>query len=331
MFNNFINKKDILALLKGSPKLFFNIVKKIIRKDQKRVKDAWTHTEYPANNWWDIPEIRYRWNRLISGDENVDYYEYISKKYFANRGKLYGLSLGCGTGHRELKWIEHGEFKSIEAIDLSISRIDKAKKEAKEKAIDNIINYRVGDIYKIELAKSFYDIVFVENSLHHFSPLKKILERINFTLKPDGYLIVNEFVGPTRFQWTARQIEVINGLFSIFPGKYKKLLGNSYEKKSNISRPSKLRMILDDPSEAVESSNILPYLNEMFEILELREYGGTILHLLFSQIAHNFISNEPRVKRWLKTCFEIEDLLIEEKELNSDFIIAVCRKKNIDK
>jgi hypothetical protein len=51
------------------------------------------------------------------------------------------------------------------------------------------------------------------------------------------------------------------------------------------------------------------------------------LHLLFSQIAHNFISNGPRVKRWLKTCFEIEDLLIEEKELNSVFIIAVCRKK----
>ena len=87
-------------------------------------------------------------------------------------------------------------------------------------------------------------------------------------------------------------------------------------------------MILDDPSEAVESSNILPYLHEIFEIVEIREYGGTLLQLLFSEIAHNFISSEPEIKRWLKICFEIEDLLLAEKELNSDFIVAVCKKKS---
>jgi hypothetical protein len=105
-------------------------------------------------------------------------------------------------------------------------------------------------------------------------------------------------------------------------------LGNKNKLKVNIYRPSKLKMILRDPSEAVESSNILPYLNEIFEIVEIREYGGTILHLLFSEIAHNFISDEPEVKRWLKICFEIEDLLLAEEELNSDFIVAVCKKRS---
>lgn len=328
MFNNYINKYDIISILNNGPKALLKIAKKITWTRQKKVKDAWAHTEYPANNWWDVPEIRYRWNRLITGDGDIEHYEYISGKYFANRENLSGLSLGCGTGHKELKWIDQGKFNSIEAIDLSKPRIEKARKEAQAKGYNNLINYRVGDIYKIELAESFYDAVFVENSLHHFSPLKEILLRVNFALKPEGFFIVNEFVGPTRFQWTEKQIEVINGLLSIFPCKYKEYLGNANKQKSNIFRPSKLRMILDDPSEAVESSNILPYLHEIFEIVEIREYGGTLLQLLFSEIAHNFISSEPEIKRWLKICFEIEDLLLAEKELSSDFIVAVCKKRS---
>lgn len=327
MFNNFINKYDFVSLFKGGPKTISNVLKKITKTHQKKVEAAWSNTEYPPINWWDIPDVRYRWNNLITGDRDVEYYKYISEKYFADRTKLLGLSLACGTGHRELKWIDQGKFKYIDAIDLSKPRIDAAKKEAHKKGYGNLINYQVGNIYKVNLSKSFYDAIFVENSLHHFSPLKKILQRINLSMKPDGYLIVNEFVGPTRFQWTEKQIEVINALLSIFPDKYKSLLGKNNGQKLNIFKPSKLRMILHDPSEAVESSNILTYLEEIFEIVETKEYGGTLLMLLFYEIAHNFISNEPEVKHWLKICFEIEDLLLSEKELDSDFAIVVCRKK----
>ena len=328
MLNNFINRYDFLALLNGGLKSFYKLVNKLTKKRQKKIEDAWKHTEYPENNWWDIPEVRYRWNSLITGDRNIDNYQYISEKYFGEQKSLLGLSLGCGTGQRELKWAAQGKFETIEAIDLSKSRIEMARKQAKTKGFDNILNYRVGDVYKIELTHSFYDAIFVEGSLHHFSPLNKILQKIYNLLKPDGHFIVNEFVGPARFQWTDKQLQVINGLLSIFPKKYKSLLGNSNRKKTNIFRPSKLRMILGDPSEAVESSKILPYLYEIFEVVEIKEYGGTILHFLFSEIAHNFISSEPEIKRWLKICFEVEDLLLKEKEINSDFVVAVCKKKN---
>ena len=327
MFNNFINKYDFLAFLKGGLKSFNKIVIKITSKHQKRVEDAWKHTAYRENNWWDIPEVRNRWNSLITGDSNIEYYEYISEKYFKNQKGLLGLSLGCGTGHRELKWANQGKFKTIEAIDLSKPRIELAQKEAQRKGYDSIIDYRVGDIYKVELPRLFYDVIFVENSLHHFSPLKKLLIRIENSLKLDGYFIVNEFVGPTRFQWTNKQLEVINGLLSIFPQKYKRLLDDGNKKKSNIFRPSKLRMILGDPSEAIESSKILPFLKEIFEVVEIKEYGGTILQFLFSEIAHNFTSSEPEIKRWLKICFEVEDLLLQEKEISSDFVVAVCKKR----
>ena len=59
---------------------------------------------------------------------------------------------------------------------------------------------------------------------------------------------------------------------------------------------------------------------------EIKEYGGTILHLLFEEIAHNFLKNDPATNRLLQLCFEIEDVLLELNDIPSDFVLAICRK-----
>ena len=82
-----------------------------------------------------------------------------------------------------------------------------------------------------------------------------------------------------------------------------------------------------DPSEAVESARIIPLLHKIFEVIEIKEYGGTILHLLFSGIAHHFISPEAEAQRFLELFFEIEDQLLAQGDLQSDFIVAVCKKR----
>ena len=168
-------------------------------------------------------------------------------------------------------------------------------------------------------------MILVEHSLHHFSPLEEILLRIKRWLKADGYFVVNEFVGPTRFQWTARQLEVINGLLSVLPAKYKRLFGTASIKVREINT-SRLRMILRDPSEAVESAKIRPLLRKTFDVVESKEYGGAVLHLLFNGIAQNFLSGDAETQRWLELCFQVEDMLWASGEVESDFLVAVCRK-----
>ncbi len=86
-------------------------------------------------------------------------------------------------------------------------------------------------------------------------------------------------------------------------------------------------MILSDPSEAVESSKIEMLLHKKFEIVEIKGYGGTILHMLFNGIAHHFLSDDAETQRWLNVCFEIEDVLLASGELQSDYIVAVCKKR----
>ena len=38
------------------------------------------------------------------------------------------------------------------------------------------------------------------------------MERIESWLKPGGLFIVDEYIGPARFQWSARQMEAVEGM-----------------------------------------------------------------------------------------------------------------------
>lgn len=327
MLNNFINIHDFHDLLNKGFKILPKLTSNLLSGHQRRVKAAWEHTTNPPTNWWDIPAVRMRWNNLVSGDSSVDYYEYISNGYFNDRHSLRALSLGCGTGHNELVWAEKGKFDSISAYDLSEQRITTAREMSIERKLSNIIDYRVGDVFGIELQENGYDVVLFEQSLHHFSPLDKILNRVGNVLKRDGYLIINEYAGPTRFQWTNRQLEAVNGLLSVLPLKYKRLW-QSKNIKHKVIKPSRLRMLVNDPSEAIESERIRPLLQEKFEVIEMKEYGGSILHLLFNGIAHNFLSDDNETLSYLDIIFRAEDLLMASQDIQSDFIVAICKKKS---
>jgi ubiquinone/menaquinone biosynthesis C-methylase UbiE len=329
MFNNWINLEEIPYLfnkIRSNPLKILKFVSKIPFSHSKKVENTWSITHIPPTNWWDIPAIQERWNLLVSGNEEVDYCQYISENYLKNKSSLKALSLGCGNGERELNWAESNKFESIDAYDLSKNRISYAIQQVNQQNQGHVINYQVGNIYEIQMKDNFYDIVFAEQSLHHFSPLEELLLKIEKTLKPDGYFILNEFVGPTRFQWTDRQIEVINSLLGIFPEQYKKLW-NSHRIKPKVIRHSKLSMLLRDPSEAIESSKILPFLHQIFDVVEVKGYGGAILHLLFSGIAHHFLNPDDLGKCLLNQSFEIEDFLTKAGDINNDFVVAICKRK----
>jgi SAM-dependent methyltransferase len=282
---------------------------------------------FPPTNWWDIPTVRERWNRLVSGDSRVDYNAYVSHKYLSVQALLTPLSLGCGTGHQELRWVELGNLKRVDAYDLSKTRIEYTQAQARDKGCGEVIHYAVGDVYRIEIRNCHYGVVLAEQALHHLSPLAplplgEISLRINDCLRPDGYLIVNDCVGPTRFQWTNRQMQAVNGLLSILPCRYR-LQWDSTAVKSRIFRPGRLRMIVNDPSGAVESSRILPLLRRIFQVVELRGYGASVLHPLLTGIAHHFLKEDQETGRFLALCFQAEDDLLASGDLQDDFIAVI--------
>jgi ubiquinone/menaquinone biosynthesis C-methylase UbiE len=216
-------------------------------------------------------------------------------------------------------------FPETEAYDISETRIEHARKTAESEGYNHVIDYEVADIHKLQLREDNYDFIIAEHSLHHFDRLDQLLHKLSLSLRLEGYLVIDEFLGPSRFQWTYHQYKAASFLLSVLPKKYKTY--SSGTMKSKIERPSRLRMLLKDPSEAVESSRIISLLRELFDVLEVREYGGTILHLLFSGISHNFLSADDECQRILRLCFEIEDMMIDSSNISSDFAVIICKKQ----
>lgn len=265
-----------------------------------------------------------RWNRMTTGNPEVDHFQLVAERYLAPRGAKTALSLGCGSGHNERSWAAVYRFERHEGLDISPVSIAEAEKLARNAGMEQL-HYAIGDLNSVRLPPAAYDIVFAEQSLHHVAALEHLMAQVQGALKPGGLFVVNEFIGPTRFQWTDRQLEAINGALAILPPCLRRSRVQPDIFKSRVVRPTVAQVIASDPSESVRSAEIPGLLHEYFDVLEWRPYGGALLHLLFEDIAGNFKSDDPAVLGWRDWCFDLEDRLMQAGELKTDFVMVVCQ------
>ena len=288
---------------------------------KSRIESKWDDYE-STSDFWLIPEIQQSWNKKISGDSDMIYEDYVFNKYLSGKNNLKMLSVGCGEGLHERNFAKHGCFSQIDAIDYSTQSIANAKKLALENQMN--IQYQSGDFKKINFKKHTYDLILFSSSLHHFENVSDTLENyVKPLLSENGMLVIFEYSGPNRLQWNKKQLDKANKMLENLPKKYKILIDNSSVKKK-VYRPGILRMLIVDPSEAVDSEAIVPSLKK-FEIVEQTDLGWNILHILLKGISHNFLNDEPETKTLIKKLIEEEDLFVK-KESHSDAIFGVYRK-----
>lgn len=324
MLDNVVNRHDVGRVYrKLSTGRGGDLLDKLRGSRSQRVIRHWDSTPPVSSQWWVIPAVRSRWNRLISGHEQIDFPAFATDRYLRGASGLHALSLGCGSGGRELRWAELGAFERIDAFDISPSQVALAADTARERGLDDIANFQVRDFTTLD-EHEMYDVVLAEHSLHHLAPMPEMVAKVERLLKPGGMFMVDEFVGPRRFQWTDPQVEAAQAILDRFPERYRRMGDGRI--KDVMFRPSKLWMWLTDPSEAIDSARITSSLHDRFDVLEELPYGGSVLHLALADISHNFIQEDPETESLLNEAFEHEDALMAEGLVQSDFVAFVCRK-----
>ncbi len=94
-----------------------------------------------------------------------------------------------------------------------------------------------------------------------------------------------------------------------------------------VIRPSRLSMILKDPSEAVQSADTLPLAGRIFKEVKVLGYRGALLHLVLEGISHHFVSEDPDVLSRLHFLFHIEDFLTQTGQIQDDFAACIYQKR----
>ena len=135
---------------------------------------------------------------------------------------------------------QHRVFQYCDACDVAEGALQEARRLAQENHLANI-RYYAADINTIELPKEAYDAVWIHHSMHHFEALEHICRQIRQSLKPGGLLILNEYIGPNRFQFPDRQKEVVNLCLGLLPAAYRTVMPEHIEMEMERT-PSKKGM-----------------------------------------------------------------------------------------
>jgi len=300
------------------------IMSKLNPSSLSRTKSAFSDSAISSSNWWIVPKVKERWNYKITGSTDIDYETYTIDKYFLGQNNLRMLSIGSGICSHEMRFAESDVFSNITCIDIADNLLAQAEKIANEKNITNM-EFVVGDIWKLPIEKESFDVIFFHSSLHHFDKISTFInDKIKEWLKPAGLLIINEYVGPNRLQFSKTQISNINKGLKIIPDRYRQRFQSKWL-KNKFYGSGYMRMVVADPSECIESAEILPVIHAGFTVLEEKAYGGNLLMNILKDIAHNFLEDNPETNAVLDTLFDLEDKYLENHD--SDFLFGVYQKK----
>jgi ubiquinone/menaquinone biosynthesis C-methylase UbiE len=234
------------------------------------------------------------------------------------------LSLGCGSGDQEVFCIEQGLCCQLDAYDISHEAIRIAKERAHQKGLSNL-QFNYGDFNTLKLTKNKYDVITMIMSLHHVAKLNKLLPRIHQALKPNGWFLVNEYVGPSQFQYGEKQIKIVNQLLNLLPDRLRYDYVHNRIKQEYIKFPRAYWFEVD-PSEAICSDRIETALNRYFTVVVQRDYGGTLLNPLLEHIVDNFSAEKEEDVTILRLLAYIEQKLIHEGVLTNNFTVFAMQR-----
>ena len=102
------------------------------------------------------------------------------------------LDLGCGTGEMMRLILQQNKDKSLYGIDLS----EKMLEVAKEK-LGNHVNLILSDSEQLPFSDSFFDVVYCNDSFHHYPAPDKVLSEVYRVLKPNGIFVMCDCWQPT--------------------------------------------------------------------------------------------------------------------------------------
>ena len=103
----------------------------------------------------------------------------------------------------------------------------------------------------LDLPAGAYDAVLGLGAIHHVERLEQFWDQVRRTLKPGGFVLAQEYVGPSRFQWTEAQIELGNAAL-------RRIVPRAMQIHHDRIEPVDVdALIALDPSETVRSDEIL--------------------------------------------------------------------------
>jgi SAM-dependent methyltransferase len=235
------------------------------------------------------------------------------------------LSLHCGGGGLEFLATQRGLFATLDGFDPSPEAIAAARAWVEFHGVGGV-RFEVAGVPDVPLVQGAYDFVLSQYSLHRLADPDAFFARLDESLRPGGWLVLNEYVGPKYFQSTPRQLRIVEELLALVPARLRVHWPSGGMKTLHIPPPV-AHFLEHAPLEAVSSETLVAALSRRFDLESRRDYGGSILNPLLAGIVGNFDPAREDDLAILRLLAATERLLLREAGLPSDFAVLVARKR----
>jgi ubiquinone/menaquinone biosynthesis C-methylase UbiE len=262
-------------------------------------------------------------NCRATGDPEMDWITHSAGLLAKFARPVKALSLGCGFGviERVLRRCDYCQL--IHGLDVAEGAIEGAMKAAQNEGLDGL-TYEVADLNTATLPREMYDVVYLHAALHHVFQLEHLLDQIRQTLKPGGLFVCMSISGRRRCSFH----DAISNWLTLFLARFRSATGACKGQRALKSKLSDCHfdaMNSSDPSESIRASEIVPLIANRFEVRHFRYVGGTLLLLIFSEIAGNF-QEDAETMPLVKALIALDNFLIDNKVLPSYHVYMVCEK-----
>jgi SAM-dependent methyltransferase len=236
------------------------------------------------------------------------------------------LSLGCGSGGQELWGIAQGLFGGVHGVDGSPAAIAAGQAEAARQDI-GAMSFELADldIYAPGADAQFAGVTAVM-TLSRLPDPARLLRAAVANLEPGGWLLVNDYVGPARFQAPDRVLQLVEDLILVLPDRLRRHTVDGSLREGWARHPIAF-WETHAPREAVSSQLVRAAVADVAEVVLERRYGGTLLAPLLEQIVGNFRDNCEEDEAILRLLCRFEEILLREGVLESDFAVIAARRR----
>lgn len=300
----------------------------------KKIGTFWSESQAVSRTrWWHSPLIVRFVNSIVNGEPIDDLSMGLTNKAKSLLGSRLplakGISVGGGVGTKEMRLISQGLVKSFDLFELSEDRIAQGRALANKLGLGENIRFFHGDAFAAIQGKEIYDLVHWNNSLHHMMDVHQVVFWSREVLKTGGLFYMDDFVGPSRFQWPARQLAIASEVRRSLRGtKYlrsptRKSLLTRRSLSCRLQRPDLETMRRTDPSEAADSEQILPAIKKFFPEGEIIKTGGIIYSLALADVIANFDETLEEDRRLLQSLLDMEIPIINKGETHYAVCLAI--------
>ena len=274
----------------------------------------WTkQSEQPVaarTRWWHIPAIVRHVNRIYCG-EPVE--GRAAGDIALLRGRLNGrtfdsaVSIGCGTGAKEIALLRAGLVSRFELYEISETRVREGKEMSLKYGVQDRIDWHTEALdFATDERHATFDLVYWSDALHHMLDVDAAVSWSRRLLRPDGYLYINDFVGPDRMQWSDEALAIGSRVLQLLPPRLlRRADGRRGRLPRVVSRPDPEALAADDPTECADSSDILPAIQRHFDDPWIKLTGGTIYHGALNNVIANFTEQDERLLETLLLLDEV--------------------------